>query len=247
MLTRNTMSITRATSRVALKNRSVMQTQITASFYNTAKLSAKSKSPSSKGNTTRVEAKSKGTSSSSSSSSSIQIDGNSAMGATPKKLQMDLDPHQTASKMIKNSSDTRIAGTEAVASISPQEKMRNYATALALLGFCTSVYLYSLRAVGRPDGGMDEFLEEADEARKEMKQKSEADRKAEELVELDDAMSQLSAEIGEDAEEIMAAVAAPEDFAQDGEELINDATRGKGSGSEKKPLWKKVVFFWRRG
>ncbi len=134
------------------------------------------------------------------------------------------DPHQLASDMVKNASDSRISGTEALSALTPQQKMRNYSTALGLVAFCTGVWYYSISAVGQADGGIDELRSEAQEARDNLGKKSVEEMNAEELASLDDTADEI---------------------AQQEEELIITGN----SGNEKKakrPMWKKVLLFWKK-
>lgn len=154
---------------------------------------------------------------------------------TPKSQK---DPHQVANDMVQSSPEARISGTEALNSITPQQKMRNYITALSLVTFCTGVWYYSIQSVGRPegDGGMDELRAEAQEAREVRSRKELEERNAEELAQLDS----VSVDgVGDD--DVIVAVAADADIAQVEEDLL----KGKKSGSGR-PLWKKIVFFWRK-
>lgn len=165
--------------------------------------------------------------------------------AAEEKIVERVDPHVLAQQMIKNSSDARPQATEALASMTPEQKMRNYATAAGLVAFVTGVWWYSMQAVGRSDGGFEELQAEADEARALAETKSLSEIEAEKLIEIDVTMSNLETEDGEDiGEGVFVAVAAPDDIARE-EEALNLAAKDKG-GASGRPLWKKVVFFWRR-
>jgi hypothetical protein len=156
----------------------------------------------------------------------------------------DLDPHQVASEMVRNSSDGRISGIEALEAITPEQKMRNFGTAFGLAGFCIGVWYYTIQSVGKADDGIDKLIAEAEEARANHEKKSLSDKKAEELAQLDVTMSQLSKDV-EGAEDLTFAVAAPDEIAQLEEDLNSAAGNNKGT-SANKPLWKKIVFFWRK-
>eukprot|EP01083_Nonionella_stella_P075137 204067_1 len=123
--------------------------------------------------------------------------------------------------MVKNAPDSRISGTEALSALTPQQKMRNYATALGLAGFCTGVWYYSISAVGQADGGIDELRLEAQEARDNLGKKSVEEMNAEELASLDDTADEI---------------------AQQEEELIITG----GEKKVKRPMWKKVLLFWKK-
>lgn len=135
--------------------------------------------------------------------------------------QQSQDPHQLASDMVKNAPDSRISGTEALTALTPQQKMRNYATALGLVAFCTGVWYYSISAVGQADGGIDELRLEAQEARDNKSKKSAEEINAEELTQLDDTADEI---------------------AQEEEELIITG----GERKAKRPVWKKVLLFWKK-
>jgi len=160
-----------------------------------------------------------------------------------------IDPHSLANEMINMSAQGRTPGTEAIAkSLTPQQRWSNFAMAGGLLGFVSYIFYYSLASVGgvenakalifgssssstqEEDGktpGFEEFLKEANEGRsveeKRMKAEQDAVGEVRELVVL---------ESSEGEEEIeMVRVAG---FEVEGEE------------KQKRPLWKRVVFFWRR-
>ncbi|KAL7521978.1 hypothetical protein ACHAWX_006669 [Stephanocyclus meneghinianus] len=173
---------------------------------------------------------------------------------------LNVDPHAIANEMISSSSASRPSGSEAVASyLTREQKISNYAMASGLFAFVSYVFYYSLASVGGGDNarkvifgvgdkegegaegselstnaGFREFLKEAKEGmveeeirlEKERKAKGEADK----LVDLDNtaAMSTLS----ENEEREMERAAGFENGNQ-GEE-------------KRRPLWKRVVFFWRR-
>lgn len=142
--------------------------------------------------------------------------------------------------MVYEASDSRIAGTLALNSLSTEAKLRNYATALVLAGFCTAVWYYSIQSVGRADGGIEELMAEANEAKEGREEMEVSDGKIEELAGLDVTMSQMSG----DMEGVEVAVAAEAEIAQMEEDLNTVANQRAGNG--KRPLWKKVIFFWRK-
>jgi len=154
-----------------------------------------------------------------------------------------LDPHQVSDSMIRNSpTDIRVPGTEALNSVTMNKKIKNYVLAMTLVGFCTGVWYYSIQSVGRPEGGMEELLADAADAKKDQLSKSESERSAEELAQLDVTMSQLDGE-GVDGEDLFVAVAADDEVAQREEDLNMIAGKKGKSG---RPLWKKIVFFWKK-
>jgi hypothetical protein len=158
----------------------------------------------------------------------------------PQQQQQFKDPHQIASDMVNNAPDSRISGTEALASMTPEQRMRNYVTALGLVSFSIGVWYYSIQSVGRADGGVDELRAEAQEAKTVRERKSAEEQNSKELAQIDVTMSQY----GDEAEDLVVAVAAPDDIAQK-EEAALIGESGTNSSS-RRPLWKRVVFFWRR-
>lgn len=159
-----------------------------------------------------------------------------------------------AQERIMASSDTRIPGTEAIATLTPEQRMRNFGTAGFLVAFVGGVWWYSMQAVGRAEADEVSLRAEAEEARGAAEREMMQQKEAEELAELEVTMANLAeAEAGgelidvKDAD-ITVAVAAPDDIAREEEER-NIAARkraaGGGDGGDR-PLWKKVVFFWRR-
>mmetsp|Transcript_11128 Transcript_11128/g.16234 ORF Transcript_11128/g.16234 Transcript_11128/m.16234 type:complete len:212 (-) Transcript_11128:129-764(-) len=154
---------------------------------------------------------------------------------TAEQSLMSKDPHQLASERVRKAPDSRIPGTEALESITPEQKMKNYATALGLVTFCTGVWYYSIKSVGKAEGGIDELRAEAQEARDVMDRKSAENKNAEELAQLDVTMS----EMGDDADGVIVDVAAQ----GEGE---SNTVGGAGRKKAGRPLWKKIVFFWKR-
>ena len=176
--------------------------------------------------------------------------GKQAAESNPLKV----DPHAIANEMIRGSSSARPSGSEAVASsLTKEQKISNYAMAGGLLAFVSYVFYYSLASVGGADNakqvimgtskegdalatnaGFAEFLKEAKEGMEEeearLAKESKAQGETDKLVELDktETMGTLSRE----EEREMARVAGFED--------------GQVQEVKRKPLWRRVVFFWRR-
>ncbi len=180
-----------------------------------------------------------------------------------------VDPHAIANEMVFSAStiEGRTAGTEAIASITKEQKLSNYAMASGLLGFVSYIFYYSLSSVGGEENakqffmgdasegtdgeakvnpGFEEFLKEANEGRSEEERKLEDERvargEARELAELEHTTAaRLKAEGVED--EIVASANEDEE-----REMARAAGFEEENGKEvkKRPLWKKVVFFWRR-
>jgi hypothetical protein len=150
------------------------------------------------------------------------------------------DPHQIASDMVKDAPDNRVSGTEALASMTPEQRMRNYVTAFGLVSFCIGVWYYSIQSVGRADGGIDELRAQAQEAKDSRERNTAKEQNAQNMAQIDITMSQY----GQDADDLVVAVAAPDEIAQQ-EEASLSGSKDKKKGSSK-ALWKRVVFFWKR-
>jgi hypothetical protein len=137
------------------------------------------------------------------------------------------DPHQMASDMVRDAPDARafdgqrISGTEALQSITPEQKMRNYVTAFGLVTFCTGVWYYSIQSVGKADGGFDALQAEAQEVRDLNARKDAETIDAQDLADLDATVERMDSE---------------------GVDVMGDQN---ASIKDRKPLWKRVVFFWR--
>mmetsp|Transcript_34996 Transcript_34996/g.76550 ORF Transcript_34996/g.76550 Transcript_34996/m.76550 type:complete len:230 (+) Transcript_34996:119-808(+) len=161
------------------------------------------------------------------------------------------DAHQMADELIAASPDTRIPGTEAIASLTPEQRMRNYATAAGLVAFITGVWWYSMQAVGRGEL-LDEagLRAEAEEAKDAAERRSMEEKEAEDLAELEVTMANLAQSGGGDLIEaeadITVAVAAPDGVAREEEERNLAARTRNGGGTGGRPLWKKILLFWQK-
>ncbi|KAL7550362.1 hypothetical protein ACHAWF_013601 [Thalassiosira exigua] len=182
------------------------------------------------------------------------------------------DPHAIANEMVSSAStEGRTPGTESVRTLTREQKMSNYAMATGLLGFVSYVFYYSLASVGgaknakaalfgeeateegeeggaAPNPGFEEFMREAQEGReleeRQLKAEREARGEARELVELED-----SAEARLRAEGVEDAIIAKSVTEEEEREMAREAgfvEGGEGRKKNKRPLWKRVVFFWRR-
>lgn len=160
-----------------------------------------------------------------------------------------LDPHQVSDTMIRSAqTEIRTSGTEAInTQITPETHVKNYVMALSLVGFVTGVWYYSIQSVGQSgnnasgeNGMMEELIKDAEMAREEKKLREGRERSVEELAQLDVTGSEYDSS---DDDELIVAVAADDDIATR-EEALNMRKMKSGSGG--KPLWKKVVFFWKR-
>ena len=176
---------------------------------------------------------------------------NNVSSTQQQQKPLSIDPHSLANEMINMSAQGRTPGTEAIAkSLTPQQRWSNFAMAGGLLGFVSYIFYYSLASVGGVENakalifgsstpkeeneesanpGFEEFLKEANEGRsveeKRIKAEQDAVGEVRELVVL---------ESSEGEEEIeMVRVAG---FEVEGGEGVK----------QKRPLWKKIVFFWRR-
>lgn len=180
-----------------------------------------------------------------------------------------VDPHAIANEMVSSAvtMEGRKAGTEAIATITKEQKMSNFAMASGLLAFVSYIFYYSLSSVGGEENakqfflgddsegkdgegkvnpGFEEFLKEANEGRSEEERKLEEERvargEARELAELEHTTAaRLKVEGVED--EIVASANEDEE-----REMARAAGFEESSGAQlkKRPLWKKIVFFWRR-
>ena len=139
------------------------------------------------------------------------------------------DPHQVSDNMIRSArTEIRGSGTETLnKEVSSEIHMKNYALAVSLIGFCTAVWYYSIQAVGKPEGGMEELLADAASAKQNQLLKSESERSAEELAQLDVTMS------GVEGDDLIVAVAADDEIAQREEDLNMDAAKKKNGGRPK--------------
>lgn len=159
-----------------------------------------------------------------------------------------IDPHLLANEMVNMSSQGRTPGTEAIAkSLTPEQRWSNFAMAGGLLGFVSYIFYYSLASVGgvenakalifgssgtqEEDGktpGFEEFLKEANEGRSVEEQRIKAEQDA----------------VGE----VRELVVLERSEGEEESEMVRVAgfeVEGEGV-KQKRPLWKRVVFFWRR-
>eukprot|EP00555_Chaetoceros_dichaeta_P003970 CAMPEP_0198251778 /NCGR_PEP_ID=MMETSP1447-20131203/2504_1 /TAXON_ID=420782 /ORGANISM="Chaetoceros dichaeta, Strain CCMP1751" /LENGTH=230 /DNA_ID=CAMNT_0043936879 /DNA_START=24 /DNA_END=713 /DNA_ORIENTATION=+ len=204
---------------------STIQKKPSASFYHASTKNSAKGPPSKSPPSSKKSGKPAPTTPAVSSTSTSTATANNAAN------KQEMDPHEIASRMVYSSSDSRIAGTEALNSLSTEAKLRNYATALVLAGFCTGVWWYSIQAVGKSEGGIEDLLAEANDAKEGREEREISDGKMEELAGLDVTMSQMSG----DMEGVEVAVAAEAEIAQMEEDMHKAANQRPGSG--KKPLW----------
>jgi len=183
------------------------------------------------------------------------------------------DPHLIANEMVTRAVvDGRTPGTESVATLTKEQKLSNYAMATGLLGFVSYVFYYSLASVGgetsakalifgndtqqqqegnaeQTNPGFEEFLKEANEGRSIEEQRLHAEEEARgEALELAELESSTSARL--EAEGVGESVVVGSATEEEEREMARTAGFVEGedekTGTKKRPLWKRVVFFWRR-
>eukprot|EP00978_Attheya_sp_CCMP212_P024563 scaffold77428_cov55-Attheya_sp.AAC.2 len=170
--------------------------------------------------------------------SSSSSTGSSHKPHKPPTVTKGMDPHAMADEFVKQSHG-RMPGTEALQSLTMEQKAKNFATAGGLMGFCVWVWWYSIQSVGKSGGkGLEDLQAEAQEARDAAAQKSTSQQEAEDLVGLE-----MSVDTSD--EDLVIAVAAPDHIAQQ-EEDENRAARDKKRGKSTRPMWKKIVLFWQK-
>lgn len=179
----------------------------------------------------------------------IQKNGISSTRVTSQKapkVTENIDPQQMASEFVQFSA-ARKQGTESVQELTQTQMLQNYALATSLIGFVVWVWYYSMTSVGRPDGGMEQLLIEAEGARGAKEKLSVAEQEVDELLKKEMSLGSMdSADEAMGGKGMVVAVAAPDEIARQEEERNLGAAAGTQNGISKgKPLWKKVVFFWR--
>ena len=161
-----------------------------------------------------------------------------------------------------------------MATLTTEQKLSNFAMATGLFGFVSYIFYYSLASVGgvenakallfgtsddnntqqTEDGapttpGFEEFLKEANEGRtleeKRIKAETDARGEARELAALESSTAaRLQAEgLGEDSVIVAGSVNEEEE-----REMARVAgfVDGEREVKKRRPIWKRVVFFWRR-
>lgn len=155
----------------------------------------------------------------------------------------EIDPQQLASEFVQFSA-ARKQGSESIQELTQTQKLQNYGLALSLVGFVVGVWYYSMTSVGRSEGGMEQLLSEAEGARDAKEKKSVAEKEVGELLKAEMSLGSLDAsDEAMGGKGLVVAVAAPDDIARFEEERNLDVTGNKKGG---RPLWKKVVFFWKK-
>jgi len=131
-------------------------------------------------------------------------------------------------------STDRKQGYEALSELEPKKKMANYATAAACAAFVTGVWYYSVSAVGRGDGELEE-LEKA------------AAQKI--TVHQSGFKPPVGIQNPASSDEVVVAVSAPADIAEEEENAslrVGDKASNLGTGTSQNTGWKRYVFFWRK-
>lgn len=152
--------------------------------------------------------------------------------STTKAKQSSPDPHQEASARIAQA-DTSIhkrpSGVDSLSQITPQQKYQNYGLALVLIGFCTSVYSYSISSVGKAEVNIDDLKEEASGALEAKEEQMRQRDMEDDLAQVDVSLMNVDT----DEEERL---------------MMEQASLSSGGNGEKKKraLWKKIVFFWKK-
>ena len=225
-------------------------------------------------NSGRPRATTSPTATQSNASSSSSSGGNSSP-LQQQQYQRNSDPHSVANEMVNSSTTGRTSGVESVATLTTEQKLSNFAMATGLFGFVSYIFYYSLASVGgvenakallfgtsddkntqqTEDGaptttpGFEEFLKEANEGRtleeKRIKAETDAKGEARELAALESSTAaRLQAEgLGEDSV-IVAGSATDEEEREMAR--VAGFVDGETAAKKKRPLWKRVVFFWRR-
>lgn len=159
----------------------------------------------------------------------------------PTQAEMSLtDPQLMAQEYVQFSA-SRKQGTESILELTQTQKLSNYGLAVSLMGFVTWVWYYSMTSVGKSGGGIEQLMEEADEARENAATTSLAEQEVGDMVRTE--MGLGSVDKDEYGESLQRAVAAPEDIAR-AEETRN--LQAGANETKTRPLWKKVILFWKK-
>ncbi|EJK76471.1 hypothetical protein THAOC_01767 [Thalassiosira oceanica] len=185
--------------------------------------------------------------------------------ATPLK---EFDPRLISSELA---AEDRIAGTDAVRQLTPEQNLSNYAMAVSLImrvckpsALTRAIENMKLASVGGADSakrlifgadqeaaeqdnnpGFEEFLKEANEGRSALEAQEAAERtargEARELAELEDAATTRLT--AEGVEDVIVAGANAD---QEREMAIQAGFESGETPMQRRPLWKRVFLFWRR-
>lgn len=126
----------------------------------------------------------------------------------------------------------RPQGQDALVDLDPKKKMANYGMAVGCVAFVTGVWYYSISAVGKGDGEIEELERAA--------QKVTVHQSGYKVQQ----QQQTTAQTVVDGENVDVVVAAPKEIAEKEERavvgVVGDGDAPKRSG------WRRVVFFWRK-
>jgi len=140
------------------------------------------------------------------------------------------DPHQEAATRIaqaNTSIDKRPSGVDSLNTITPLQKFQNYALAISLIGFCSSVYSYSISSVGKAEISIDDLKDEASGAMELQKEEERQKQMEEDMAQVDVTLAQVDTE---EEERLM----------------VEQAQLSSAGEKKKRALWKKIVFFWKK-
>lgn len=157
-----------------------------------------------------------------------------------------VDPQLMSQEYIQFSS-ARKPGTESILELTQTQRLSNYALALSLMGFVTWVWYYSMTSVGQSGGGIEQLMNEAEDARDNNSNSSSSDQEVGDMLRAEMNLGNVDRDdYGKtlDQRNLSVAVAAPENVAREEESKANANTNA--SVSPPRPLWKKIVLFWRR-
>jgi len=129
----------------------------------------------------------------------------------------------------------RPQGQDALVDLDPKKKMANYAMAAGCLAFVTGVWYYSISAVGKGDGEVEELERAA--------QKVTVHQSGYKVQQTGTTATNMG-------------IAAPSDIAEEEERAIaaaagvvvvpDDASSSSSSATNKGGRWRRIVFFWRK-
>ena len=156
----------------------------------------------------------------------------------------DIDPQQLASEFVQFSA-ARKPGTESLQELTQTQKLQNYGLAVGLLAFVASVWYYSMTSVGRSEGGLEQLISEAEGAKSKKERQSVAEKEVDELLKAEMSLGSLdSTDEAMGGKGLVVAVAAPDEIATREEERNLEVAQN--NGANRRPLWKRVVLFWRK-
>lgn len=168
---------------------------------------------------------------------------------SPSSTSPPVDPQQLAQEFIQFSA-ARKSGTESIQELTQTQKLSNYGLAVSLLGFVGWVWYYSMTSVGKAGGGIEQLMSEAEDAREKAELTSAAEKEVGDMVKAEMGLGNVDKdEYGKLLQErsgLSVAVAAPDDIASEEERNNLNASEGHVNKTSKRPLWKKIVLFWKK-